>query len=75
MVKAASLVEYNGADYATYLCNVFHDDDDFQAAAKAWAAEETQHGAALARWAALADPQFNFEASFKRFTDGYAIPL
>ena len=25
IVKAASMVEYNGGDYATYLCNVFSD--------------------------------------------------
>ena len=74
VVKAASLVESNGADYATYLCNVFDDDPDFQAAAKAWAAEEVQHGAVLARWAALADPSFDFAARFRRFTAGYAIP-
>ncbi|HMB75576.1 MAG TPA: ferritin-like domain-containing protein [Kiloniellaceae bacterium] len=75
VVKAASLVEFNGADYAIYLCNVFNDDPEFQAAAKTWAAEEIQHGAVLARWAALADPTFDFEASFRRFTEGYAIPL
>ena len=75
VAKAASMVEYNGGDYATYLCNVFADDPAFQAAAKAWAAEEVQHGLALGRWAAMADPSFDFEASFKRFTDGYSLPL
>lgn len=75
LVKAAALVEYNGGDYATYLNNVFHDDDGFQSVARAWALEEVQHGAALARWAKLADPSFDFEVSFKRFTDGYKIPL
>ncbi|MBK8160010.1 MAG: ferritin-like domain-containing protein [Rhodospirillaceae bacterium] len=75
LVKAAALVEYNGGDYATYLNNVFHDDDGFQAVARAWALEEVQHGAALARWAKLADPNFDFDASFKRFTDGYRIAL
>ena len=39
------------------------------------AEEEVQHGQALANWARLADPDFDFEASFKRFTDGYQIPL
>ena len=34
IVKAASLVEYNGDDYAQYLCGVFHDDPEFQAAAR-----------------------------------------
>ena len=75
VVKAASMVEYNGGDYATYLCNVFADDADFQAAARAWAAEEVQHGEALGRWAEMADPAFDFAASFKRFTEGYSLPL
>jgi len=75
VIKAASLVEFNGADYATYLCNVFQGDEEFQAAARAWAEEEVQHGQALARWAELADPGFDFKACFKRFTDGYRIPL
>jgi len=43
--------------------------------AREWALEELQHGQALGRWAALADPSFDFEASFKRFTDGYKIPI
>ncbi len=75
IVKAASMVEYNGGDYAAYLCNVFADDPDFQAAANTWAAEEVQHGAALGRWAEMADPGFDFPASFKRFTEGYSLPL
>lgn len=75
LVKAASLVEFNGGDYAQYLNNVFHDDDGFRAVADNWALEEVQHGAALARWAKLADPDFDFDAAFKRFTDGYKIEL
>lgn len=75
VVKAAAMVEYNGGDYAKYLCNVFADDPDFQAAAKAWAHEEVQHGQALARWAHLADPGFDFEEGFARFTAGYSLPL
>lgn len=75
LVKAAALVEYNGGDYATYLNNVFHDDDGFRAVADDWAQEEVQHGAALARWAKLADPAFDFDAAFQRFTDGYKIVL
>jgi rubrerythrin len=74
-VKAASMVEYNSGDYATYLCNVFHDDPQFQEAARLWAMEEVQHGQALARWVKLADPDFDFEGSFKRFTEGYKIPV
>ena len=47
IIKAAALVEYNGRDYATYLCNVFSDDPEFQQVARDWAVEEVQHGAAL----------------------------
>ncbi len=75
LIKAASMVEYNGGDYATYLCNIFADDAEFQAAAKVWAAEEEQHGEALGRWAGMADPGFDFAARFKRFTQGYSLPL
>ena len=75
IVKAASLVEFNGGDYATYLCNVFDDDRSFQGAARSWAVEEVQHGAALARWAALADPSFDFDRSFARFKEGFSIPV
>ena len=75
VVKAASMVESNGGDYATYLCNVFSDDAAFQAAARAWAQEEVQHGQALARWAALADPAFDYESAFRRFKEDYSLPL
>ncbi len=75
IVKAAAMVEFNGGDYATYLCNVFHDDPEFQLAARHWAKEEVQHGEALARWARLADPSFDFEARFQRFTSGFRLPL
>ena len=74
-VKAAAMVEGNGADYGTYLCKVFHDDPEFQDVARGWAFEEIQHGTALGRWAMLADPSFSYDESFKRFTDGYKIPL
>ncbi len=75
IVKAASMVEKNGDDYAVYLCNVFSDDPDFQGAARAWAEEEVQHGDVLGRWAELADASFRFDESFKTFTDGYKLPL
>ncbi len=75
VAKAASMVEYNGGDYATYLCNVFQDDPVFQESVRVWAQEEVQHGLALGRWAEMADPGFDFQACFKRFTDGYKLPL
>jgi hypothetical protein len=73
IVKAASLVEYNGAAYAHHLCRIFHDDLDFQQDARCWGEEEIQHGNALARWAELADPEFDFERAFRRFQAGYQV--
>jgi rubrerythrin len=73
VVKAAAMVEHNGRDYAAYLCNVFADDPVFQDVARGWAEEEVQHGQALAQWARLADPSFDFDAGFKRFTNGFKI--
>ena len=75
VVKTASLVEYNSADYAAYLHNVFPDDPAFQEAVDAWALEERQHGKALGRWAEKVDAGFNFEASFRHFVDGFRIPI
>ncbi|WP_293549178.1 ferritin-like domain-containing protein [Parvibaculum sp.] len=74
-VKAAAMVEFNAPDYVTYLSNVFSDRPDVKALLRRWGAEEIQHGQALARWAELADPSFNFEAAFKRFQAGYSIPV
>ncbi len=73
IVKAAALVEFNGGAYAHHLCRVFADDPAFQTSAKRWGDEETQHGQALARWAQLADPAFDFAAAFARFRQGYRI--
>ena len=75
IIKATSLVEYNAQDYRIYLNNVFHDDWRFRQAIDGWAEEEVQHGLALARWAKLADPAFDFDASFRRFRDGFRLPL
>jgi hypothetical protein len=71
IVKAAGLVELNGAVYADYLCRIFEDDPGFRAMALRWGEEEVQHGRALGRWAELADPGFNFAAAFDRFQQGF----
>jgi rubrerythrin len=71
IVKAASLVEYDGGGYAEFLCRVFHDDAEFPEMARRWGEEEIQHGVALARWAKLADPGYDLEAAFARFKAGY----
>jgi hypothetical protein len=73
IVKAASLVEYNGGAYAHHLCRIFQDDPDFQRSARRWGEEEIQHGRALARWAALADPSYDFAAAFDRFQARYRV--
>jgi len=75
LVKAASLVEQNGRDYTRYLCNVFADDPAFQDAARQWGSEEVQHGEALGRWAALADPSFDHPAACARFSAGFRVDL
>ena len=73
IVKAASLVEHNGAAYAHHLCRVFADDPEFQETARGWGEEEVQHGVALARWAALADPDYDVADAFARFQAGFKI--
>ena len=74
-VKAASVVEHDAEDYVAYLASVFRDDPEFIAAARAWGEEELQHGRALGRWAELADPSFDFAASFARYTEKHRLPL
>ncbi|HEX3538095.1 MAG TPA: ferritin-like domain-containing protein [Stellaceae bacterium] len=73
IVKAAALVEFNGAAYAHHLCRIFADDPEFQETARRWGEEEVQHGRALARWAALADRSFDFDAAMARFREGFKI--
>ena len=71
-VKAASLVEYNAPDYVDYLKRVYRGAPQSTIAAiEHWGTEEIQHGLALARWAKLADPSFDFEAAFARFRKLY----
>ncbi len=71
-VKAASLVEYNAPDYVAYLRRVYRDSpQETLQAIERWGQEEIQHGLALARWAARADPAFDFEAAFARFRTLY----
>ncbi|KAA5605155.1 ferritin-like domain-containing protein [Roseospira marina] len=73
VIKAAALTEHNSGHYSKYLCNVFRDDPVFCDQAETWAEEETRHGAALGRWAELADPTFDFATTFDRFAREYVI--
>jgi len=67
-VKAASLVEYNAHDYVEYLKRVYRGAPEATIRSiERWGEEEIQHGLALARWAELADPTFDFSAAFGRF--------
>lgn len=75
LVKAASLTEYNAARYTQYLKNVFAGDEDFAAIISDWQKEEEQHGSILGRYAEMADPAYNFAATFARFQQGYVIPV
>ncbi len=75
LVKAASVVERNGTDYAAYLKNVFANDPDFGGAAENWSVEEVQHGDALGRWAMLADPGWDYPLAFARYRSSYKIPI
>jgi hypothetical protein len=71
-VKAASLVEYNAPDYVTYLKRVYRGAPESTIRSiEHWGEEEIQHGLALARWAELADPSFDFNRAFVRFRTRY----
>jgi hypothetical protein len=71
-VKAASLVEYNAPDYVAYLKRVYSGaPESILRGIETWGEEETQHGLALARWAELADPSFDFNRAFARFRTLY----
>ena len=74
VVKTAALVEANAADYVAYLSTVFAGDEAFLSAIRTWGVEEEQHGAALGRWAELADPGFDFAAALSAFRAGFQIP-
>ena len=75
VVKTAALVERNSEDYVAYLNRVFPDDPQLQNTFMQWGREEAQHGMALARWAELADPDFDFDQALTRFKAGYSLPL
>lgn len=70
-VKAACVVEYNSVDYVSYLKAVFPGDEALHGIFEQWGREEAQHGMALGRWVKLADPAFDFEATFEAFREGY----
>lgn len=72
-VKAAALVEFNADDYVAYLERVFAGEAEALTLIRQWGDDERRHGMALARWAALADPAFDFQSAMARFRAGYRI--
>lgn len=75
VIKAAAMVERNAADYTAYLRNVFAEDAYFHDLIGHWEDEEIQHGDALGKWAEIADPAFDYRDAFRRFREGYQIPI
>lgn len=74
LAKSACMVEHNGRDYARYLREAFAGTPELHEIVEDWAEEEVQHGMVLRKWAEMADPNFDFEKSFKEFTTGYQLP-
>ncbi|WP_413206262.1 acyl-ACP desaturase [Rhodospirillum sp. A1_3_36] len=75
IAKAAALTESNGRLYGQYLSRVFHDEPTIREAIGQWAEEEVRHGEALGRWAAMADPTFDYAEVLLRFREGYTIDV
>ncbi len=73
VIKSAALVEANASDYVAYLCGIWPDNPDLRKIFRQWGHEETRHGEALARWASLADPGFDFTSALERFRKMQAI--
>ena len=75
IVKSAAMVEFNAADYVSYLEHVFADDPEFVDAARQWGEEERQHGRALSAWSKLVEPEFDFESRFQEFRRGFQLDI
>src|SRR5260221_12320869 len=55
VVKAAAMVEFNGGNYAGYLCPIFGDDFHFASVINRWAVKEGRNRTCLSRCARMAD--------------------
>ncbi|MBA3813575.1 MAG: ferritin-like domain-containing protein [Alphaproteobacteria bacterium] len=75
VLKAGSVVEYNGSDYGLYLKGVFEGDTLFEKEIEAWSKDEIKHGRVLAQWVTLADPTYNFDERFKAYVEGFPIDI
>jgi rubrerythrin len=75
LIKTASLIEANAADYVRYLRNVFAEDEAFKSAVTMWGVEESLHGTVLARYGELADPDWSFHTALSAFQQRYQLAL
>ena len=75
IIKAGSVIEYNGSDYGLYLKSIFVGDDLFQKEIEGWSKDEIKHGKVLAEWVQMADPSYNFEDCFKAYVKGFPIDI
>ncbi|MBT3628378.1 MAG: ferritin-like domain-containing protein [Rhodospirillaceae bacterium] len=75
LVKAACMIEHHSSAYGQYLCAIFNEEPGVCEDALTWSEEEVQHGKALRRYAELADPNFDFDDAFARFTKGHPIDV
>jgi len=66
IVRTTCLLESRSDAYGDYLRRALP--DRFAAAVTRWAEEEQHHGRALRRWLDLADPAFDFDDAFQRFS-------
>lgn len=67
IVRATCLLESRSAMYSDYLKRVLP--ARFASEIAAWAEEEQHHGRALRRWLRLADPGFDFDDAYRRFSE------
>lgn len=70
VIKAAALIEGNGAAYGDYLKIVFPEADTQEKVAL-WSWEEEMHGKVLADWMKLADPAFDYDKALAKFREIY----
>lgn len=77
VVRTTCLLESRSSAYGDYLQRALP--DRFASDVTRWADEEHRHGRALRRWLKLADPTFDFDDAFERFSqlpyhDGDLLP-
>lgn len=67
IITTTCLVESRADLYSSYLLSVFHSQIEWHQKIRIWHQEESQHGQVLRKWAELANPNFNFENSYREY--------